>query len=277
MASQIERARAFAARHRAGPLLFLPNVWDAPSARLFAEAGFTALATTSSGVAWALGYPDGEIAPWSDVVAATARIVRAAGPDVAVTADIVGAYGATPAEVGAHIGEILQTGVVGVNLEDSEGHRLRPVADAARRIAAARAAADAAAVPLFINARVDSWIRLPKGADIAADAVQRARAYLDAGADGIYPFALADAEAIAAFVQEIPAPVNILGGHGAPPAAELTRLGVRRLTIGGGAALAGAAAVQRLAQALHSAQDAGPLADASAGLGYMDMQRFFTA
>src|SRR5665213_4589937 len=102
-AHQPALAESFLARHRAPPVLLLPNVWDALSARLFVAAGFDALATTSGGVAWALGYPDGELAPWTEVVAATARIVRSA--QVPVTADIEGGYGATPAEVGAHVAE----------------------------------------------------------------------------------------------------------------------------------------------------------------------------
>ncbi len=100
-AQQTEMANLFLARHRGPPVLLLPNVWDALSARLFVAAGFDALATTSGGVARALGYPDGELAPWAEVVAATARIVPSA--QVPVSADIEAGYGATPAEVGAHV------------------------------------------------------------------------------------------------------------------------------------------------------------------------------
>jgi hypothetical protein len=136
-AQQTEMARSFRARHRAPPVLLLPNAWDALSARLFVDAGFDALATTSGGVAWALGYPDGEEAPWAEVVAVTARIVRCA--QVPVTADIEGGYGATPAEVGAHVAEIVQTGVVGINLEDGLHGPIRSVEDAAAALTRARA------------------------------------------------------------------------------------------------------------------------------------------
>ena len=95
-ARQAEMARSFLAQHHTPPVLLLPNAWDALSARLFVAAGFDAVATTSGGVAWALGYPDGEHCPWTEVVAATARIVRSA--QVPVTADIEAGYGATPAE-----------------------------------------------------------------------------------------------------------------------------------------------------------------------------------
>src|SRR6185437_3001679 len=113
---QAKMAEWFLARHRAPPALLLPNAWDAMSARLFVAAGFDALATTSGGVAWALGYPDGEKAPWAEVVAATARIVRATR--VPVTADIEAGYGDSPAEVGLHVEQIIRAGVVGINLED---------------------------------------------------------------------------------------------------------------------------------------------------------------
>src|SRR5215469_15893219 len=131
---QIDMARSFLARHRARPVLLLPNAWDAMSGRLFVAAGFDALATTSGGVAWALGYPDGEAAPWAEVVAATARIVRAAR--VPVTADIEAGYGATPAEVGVHVAEIIETGVVGINLEDGLHGPIRGIEDAVARLGA---------------------------------------------------------------------------------------------------------------------------------------------
>ena len=133
---QIDMARSFLARHHARPILLLPNAWDALSARLFVAAGFDALATTSGGVAWALGYPDGESAPWPEVVAATARIVRCA--QVPVTADIETGYAATPAEITAHVREIIGTGVVGINIEDGLHGPMRTVEDAAARLRAAR-------------------------------------------------------------------------------------------------------------------------------------------
>jgi hypothetical protein len=134
---QAATAATFLARHRAPPVLSLPNAWDAMSARIFIAAGFDALATTSGGVAWALGYPDGEAAPWAEVVTATARIVRAA--QVAVTADIETGYGATPAEVATHVAEMIEAGVVGVNLEDGLHGSIRSIEDATARLRAARA------------------------------------------------------------------------------------------------------------------------------------------
>ena len=153
---QKQLAETLRQAHRPPPLLLLPNAWDAMSARQFEAAGFGAVATTSGGVAWSLGFPDGESAPWPEVVAATERMVRAVR--VPVTADIEAGYGETPDQVGKRITEILQTGVVGFNLEDgtpSPDKPVRSIEDASTRIRAARGAAVAAGVPAVINARVD--------------------------------------------------------------------------------------------------------------------------
>ncbi|TMJ73597.1 MAG: isocitrate lyase/phosphoenolpyruvate mutase family protein, partial [Alphaproteobacteria bacterium] len=115
-AEQASKAEAFRALHRGPRLLLLPNAWDAMSARIVASEGFPAIATTSGGLAWALGYPDGEAAPWDEVVAATARIARTVS--VPVTADIETGYGDTPEAVARSIGDIIGAGAVGVNLED---------------------------------------------------------------------------------------------------------------------------------------------------------------
>src|SRR5580658_1055116 len=114
---QAAKAEAFRALHRGPALLLMANAWDAITARLFEAEGFAAVATTSGGVSWALGYPDGEAAPWPEVVAQTARIARAVG--VPVTADIEGGFGATPAAVARSITDIIGAGAVGVNVEDS--------------------------------------------------------------------------------------------------------------------------------------------------------------
>src|SRR5436309_233601 len=144
-AEQAQQAEQFRNKHHGPRLLLLPNAWDAMSARVFAAAGFDAIATTSGGVAWSLGYIDGEQTPWNEVVAATARIVRAAR--VPVTADIEAGYGETPDAVMRSVSEIIAAGAVGVNLEDGMLRGPAPtrsLADAADRIRAAREAAKAA-------------------------------------------------------------------------------------------------------------------------------------
>jgi 2-methylisocitrate lyase-like PEP mutase family enzyme len=250
-ARQTELAESFLARHRAPPVLLLPNAWDAMSARLFVAAGFDALATTSGGVAWALGYPDGERVPWTELVAAHARIVRVA--QVPVTADIEAGYGATPAEVGTHVAEIIQTGVVGINLEDGLHGPMRSIDGAARRLTAAREAARRENVPIVLNARCDVF-HLQHGEESTRfDAtVERCKAYLAAGADCIYPFGLRDPATIAAFVKAIGAPVNITGRAGMPDAKALECMGVARITIASAPTLVTMSAIAKLAAELRA-------------------------
>lgn len=227
----IERAHAFRQLHDRTRVLLLPNAWDAGSARLFAELGFAAIATTSAAVAWSLGYADGERAPLAEVVAATSRIVRAVA--LPVTADIEAGYGQTRAAVADSVRAIIGAGAVGINLEDGLGDgALREGDDAAQRIEAARAAAVTAGVPLLINARIDTYLHDDRTDAAArfADCVRRARRYLAAGADCVYPIGLADARVIAALVEAIDAPVNVAARPGMPDMAQLARLGVARVS-----------------------------------------------
>lgn len=271
--TQIARARAFRALHERGQPLLLPNAWDAGSACVFADAGFAAIATTSGGVAWSLGYGDGEQAPLAEMLAAIARIVRACPLPLSV--DFEAGYGDSAEAVAASVRQVIAAGAVGINLEDGIEHaRLRPLDEAAARIAAARSAADAAGVPIFINARVDCFI--VGGAvgidERIADAIERAHAYLAAGADGIYPIALADPAIIATLCAAIPAPVNIGARPGLPDLAELGRLGVARVST-----------ATRLAMCAYSAahatmarlQQTGRFDDLDTTLNYADMQRMF--
>jgi 2-methylisocitrate lyase-like PEP mutase family enzyme len=268
---QAEMAAAFVARHSAKPVLLLPNAWDAMSARAFTAAGFTALATTSGGVAWALGYPDGECAPWSEVVAATARIVRAAR--VPVTADIEAGYAETPSEIAAHVSDIIRAGVVGINLEDGRhGAGIRDTGDAVARLRAARGAADAEEVPICINARCDVFHGTAAAGEARfAEAVERCRAYLAAGADCVYPFGLRDPATIADFVKAVAAPVNVTGRPGMPDAAALERIGVARITIASAPALMAMSLVQKLASELH----AGKFEALAPALRHADAQKLF--
>jgi 2-methylisocitrate lyase-like PEP mutase family enzyme len=253
--NQKQLADAFRRAHRGPPLLLLPNAWDAMSARQFEAAGFGAVATTSGGIAWALGHADGEKAPWPEVVAAHERVVRAVR--VPVTADIEAGYGETPGQVGNSIAEILRTGVVGFNLEDGTARPdmpVRPIEDAVARIAAARGAADAAGVPAVINARIDLYLKnVGDPASRFDEAVRRGKAYLAAGADCIYPFGLADMDIIARLVTALDhAPVNIVARAGTPPVAELERSGVKRVSIASGATLAVMSLIKRIGAELRA-------------------------
>lgn len=252
MTTQDDHARLFRSLHDPLAPLALANVWDAASARVVEAAGATALATTSAGVAWGLGAPDGNRLDRDQAVALIARVVAAV--DLPVSADIESGFGETAAEVGRTVGLVVAAGAVGVNIEDAHTEPvspLRPTGEQAERIAAARAAADAAGVALFVNARVDTYLRAvgdPEGR--LAETLDRARAYLDAGADGVFVPGVTDPATVAALTAGIDAPVNILVGPGAPSVAELSGLGVARVSLGSSPALAAYAAVRRAAEEL---------------------------
>ena len=253
-AEQAGKAEIFRNLHRGPSLLLLPNAWDAISARICAVAGFPAIATTSGGVSWALGYADGEAAPWPEVVAATARIVRVVS--VPVTADIEAGFGDTPEAVGKSISEIIRAGVVGVNLEDGTPRgaaQIRTIADARERIAAARAAARAAGVPIVINARTDLYLRNIGDPGTRFDeAVERGKAYLAAGADCFYPITLRDPPTIARLVKALAAPININVRAGSPSVAELEALGVARASTASALALMAASTIRQIAEELKA-------------------------
>jgi 2-methylisocitrate lyase-like PEP mutase family enzyme len=246
-------AENFRKLHRAPPILLLPNAWDPMSARIFEAAGFPAVATTSGGLAWALGYQDGEKTPWPEVVAATRRMADAVR--VPLTADIEAGYGDTPEQVARSITEIIGAGASGVNLEDGTpdpNEPVRAIADAAARIRAARAAADAAGVPIVINARVDLYLKhVGEEATRFTETVRRAEAYLAAGADCIFVFAVADLDLIKKLAAAIKAPVNVVGRAGGPGLKALEAAGVARVSIASGASTVVVSAIQRIAEQLH--------------------------
>ncbi len=274
-AEQARQAEHFRNMHSGPSLLLLPNAWDALSARIFAATGFPAVATTSGGVSWSLGYADGEAAPWAEVVAATRRIARSVS--LPVTADIEAGFGDTPEAVGKSVREIIAAGAVGVNLEDgmSRGATpIRAVADMVERIRAARDAAHAAGVPIVVNARTDLYLR--NIGDTAArfdEAVERGRAYLAAGADCFYPITLRDTEIIGRLVKALAAPVNINVRAGSPSIAELEALGVARASTASAIALMAAATTRQIADELKTS---GRFDALNPTLAQADLQRLFS-
>ena len=221
-------------RLHAGPdLLVLPNAWDAVSARHFASKGFPAVATTSGGVARAIGHDDGEAAPPGEMFAAVARIVAAV--DVPVTADLESGYGLEPAEL---VDRLLDTGAVGLNLEDTDHRGPGPLVDLeqqADRLAAVKEAGQAAGVDLVLNARVDVHLRqVGPAEERMGHALRRAVRYRAAGADCIFPIGVDDEATIAGFVDGVDAPVNVLVRAGSPSLARLHEMGVARVTFGSG-------------------------------------------
>lgn len=251
-----ERAATLRALHRPGDPLILPNAWDAGSARAVVAAGFPAVATSSGAVAEALGHADGEATPVGEMLDAVARI--AAAVDVPVTADLERGYGLRPAEL---VERLLGAGAVGCNIEDSDPrtHELCDAEEQADLLAAIRAAAREAGVDLVLNARVDVFLRAagpPEGR--VAEAVRRARRYLAAGADCVYPIVLSDPAAIRSLVDAVDAPVNALARPGAPGAAALAKLGVARISFGSGLYAAARARTVEMLAAIRAGDEVFP-------------------
>src|SRR6185437_4437512 len=264
-----DKAEQFQALHRRGEPVILANAWDVASACVVQDAGTKAVATTSAGVAWSLGAPDGDRLDRASALALIARVAQAL--HVPVTADIEEGFGATPADVAETIRGVLAAGAVGVNIEDalhgpSDGGSLRAVEQQAERIAAARAAAESAGVRLFINARLDTYLLSVGDEDARLDAtLARAAAYVAAGASGVFVPGVVDPKTVSALVDGIDAPLNVLTGPGAPPIAELAALGVARISLGSSIASAAYGLVQRAAR---EAFTAGTYETISEPLGY---------
>lgn len=251
------KATAFADLHTPATPLALANAWDVAGARLVESAGASAVATTSAGVAWSLGAPDGDALARDRALDLIARV--AAAVSVPVTADIEGGFAADPAGVAETVAGVLAAGAVGINIEDGS----RTPAEHAERLAAARAAADAAGVPLFVNARVDTYLRgLGDPATRLDETLARAAAYLRAGASGIFVPGVTDPATVAELAKGVDAPLNILVGPGAPSVAELGALGVARVSLGSWVAEAAYAVVRRATEELLSGGTYGSLADA---------------
>jgi len=235
MTDQVAKATTFKALHVPGNPIILFNVWDAGSAKAVAAGGAKALATGSWSVAAAHGYDDGEFMPFDLAIANLERIVAAT--DLPVTIDLESGYGATPEEVGATIARAVRAGAIGCNLEDGfRESTLRDAADQAARLRAARDGADRLGVPTFLNARTDVFLIAPadQHEGLVATALERGRAYADAGADGFFVPGLADETLIARVVEGSRLPVNIMASAKTPPAARLAELGVARISHGPG-------------------------------------------
>jgi 2-methylisocitrate lyase-like PEP mutase family enzyme len=265
--SQAETAETFRNLHAGPQILRLPNAWDAASAALMADAGAKAVATSSAAVAWARGYPDGDALPTAillDVVASVARVVA-----VPLTCDLEGGYSDDPARVGETCAAVIGAGAVGINIEDAD----KPPELLARKLAAVREAAARTGVPLYVNARIDLYLRGGTGEAVLAETLRRAELYRQAGADGIFVPGPAEAALIATLAKEIALPLNVMSRAGVPAAARLQALGVRRLSSAAGLFRA---AFGPLAAAVRGFLAEGdPDALAAAGQGVPDLNARF--
>lgn len=235
MTSPAEKAARLRALHHAPEPLVLVNAWDAASARIVESCGFPAIATTSAGIANLEGFRDGHYMGREAMLAGIARVVRAVG--VPVTADMENGYGATLEDAIATANGVIEAGAVGLNFEDSVENGPEPLIDTetqARRIRAIREVAQERGVPLVINARTDMYLKsVGDAGSRLASTLERARAYVAAGADCIFVPLVSDAATIGELVRGAGAPVNILVREESLPIAELQRLGVRRISVGG--------------------------------------------
>jgi 2-methylisocitrate lyase-like PEP mutase family enzyme len=244
--SAASSAQAFRALHQSG-LLILPNAWDAGSARIIEEAGAKAIATSSAAVAWAHGYPDGEALPADALLATVREIARVV--DIPVSADVEGGYAADAGTAGAFAARVADAGAVGINVEDGEG---APDLLAAK-IERMKDAAARAGVDLWVNARVDVYLRKLRDGEAAyEETVARARRYREAGADSIFVPGATEEALLARMVRDVVLPLNVLAWPGLPPAEKLKALGVRRLSAGAGVAKVVLNSVHAIAQAFLS-------------------------
>ncbi len=267
-APSTHKAAALLALHD-GQGFILPNAWDAGSARILERAGFPAIATTSAGIAWSCGVPDGRALDRDTMLAHLDRIVAAVG--VPVTADLESGYGNTADEVGQTIARAVDTGAVGANLEDAVDGRLFDIDEAAERIMAARAAAPSGS--FVLNARTDTYF-VGTGRDMFTETVERAKLYIDAGADCIFVPGVADSDTIRRIAAAVPGPLNIVAGlANTIDAPTLFSLGVKRVSLGGSLARAALSTLERAARELH---DSGTLGFLDGAISYANVQRLFS-
>lgn len=241
--TKADRLRAL---HHGPEILVLPNAWDCASARVFEELGYPAIATTSAGVAFAWGYADGQNIPAKEMLGVVARIAKSVA--VPVTADLEGGYG----DIAETAAALIESGAVGLNLEDILGHGPESLASIEEQVA--RIAAVRKAGPVVINARTDLFLLQIGDAATRFDrACERLKAYRDAGADCLFIPGVVKEEEIARLVEALDFPINILAVAGTPPVARLKELGVARISVGSGMMRSALGHTRRIASALKDA------------------------
>ncbi len=247
--------------HMGPKSLIRPNVWDVASARIIEEAGFGAIATTSAGIAFALGYPDGQKISREKMLEAAGRIASRVG--VPVTADVEAGYGDRPEDAAKTARAVIEAGAVGMNLEDATGdpqNHLVELPLQLEKIAAVRAAAQSAGVPIVLNARTDVYLAQVGLVEARYDeTIRRLSAYRAAGADCVFAPGVRDTATIQRLVADLKCPINILAGPGSQPVPELQKLGVARVSLGSGAMRATLGLLRRAANELLTAGTYGAL------------------
>ena len=252
--SQNEKINAFRMMHRGPKILLLPNVWDVASARVVEDAGFGALATSSAGIAFSLGYPDGQKIKREEMFARVERIVRAV--KVSVSADMEAGYGNRPEDAARTAQAVIEAGAVGMNLEDGTDDPQHPLVELSlqlEKIRAVREAALASGTLLVLNARTDVYLAQVGAPETRYDeTLRRLLAYRDAGADCVFAPGLRDPYTIAKLVKDVRCPLNILVGPGSPSVLELEKLGVARISLGSAPMRATLGLLRRMVEELNS-------------------------
>lgn len=251
--------------------LVLPNVWDVAGARVVAESGYPVIATSSAGIAWSLGRPDGEVISRDDMLFMVKRI--ADGVDLPVTADMEAGYGEAPEAVADTVVATLEAGAVGANIEDSSsqaaGHPLLDYDLSVARIRAAKKAADGYGVPFVINARSDGFFGGP-GEGVFEETVRRCNAYLQEGAGCVFVPFVRDRDTMEKLLATIDGPVNFLANPAAPDLTAMQEMGVARVSIGG---LFSLMIYTRVREACHELRDHGTLSWGRDNIIHPDMNK----
>lgn len=251
--TQAEKAQKLLALHQGPRILLLPNAWDVASARIFEDAGFPAIATSSAGVANSLGYPDGQRISRTEMLEVVARIARAVSAPL--TADMEAGYGRTPEDLALTAIALIEAGAVGCNIEDCAGEssgELFPIELQQRKIRAMLDAAKKLGVHLVVNARTDIFLEgIGDPATRFERTAERLNAYRDAGAQSLFAPGVTDRSTIAQLVRAVKGPLNILATAGGPSAPELEKLGVARVSVGSGPMRASMGLTSRIAKHLR--------------------------
>jgi len=256
--------------------LLLPNAWDVASARIFEDADFPAIATSSAAVAFALGYPDGQKISRNEMLEAVRRIAEAV--HVPVTADMEAGYGTTPEDIAETARQVIAAGAVGMNLEDAIDDKPDELADLnlqKEKILAINEISARAGLAFVLNARTDVFLAGIGPAETRlARTLERLNAYRDAGAQCLFAPGVKDKDTIAQLVKGVRGPLNILATAGTPPLAELQTLGVARVSVGSGPMRATLGLVSRMARQFREEGIFSLMTEGA--IAYADVNRLFT-
>lgn len=233
--TQQANAQLLHSLHHNGEMLVLPNIWDPLGAALLQDLGYPAVATASASMAYTNGYEDGENIPFGELLHLLTKI--AASVNIPVTADIECGFSNTDAGLEENIRLLVEAGIVGINIEDSdkETGSLFPIEVQCKKIALIRRVAAAMEIPLFINARTDVYIKgsgMVSNDEKLQETLKRGHAYINAGADSFYPIFVKNEAEVRYLVSSIPRPVNILAVPGVPDLKTLRAAGVARVSLG---------------------------------------------